>query len=111
MAHIIVSVTSLDCAHKLRRHYLLPAELGETFLSVLPPEKLKINRFSQRCSGARDHFVLDEPGHYHISGVLGGDRLVVTYGKPGGSVDPSLIEMIEALLTRVFQAELVQRAA
>ena len=90
---------TLDCASKVRIHYLLPEPLPDVFRELFPGAEVRVDAFSRLVRGARDHFAVSRPGVFHASGVVGEPRLVVTYGKPGGAPPVQAIEEIEGALT------------
>ncbi|TPV95973.1 MAG: hypothetical protein B7733_07195 [Myxococcales bacterium FL481] len=80
LAGAVRAVRTLDCASKLRIHYFAACGVGRSFLAQFPPDLVVVHAFSKRVQGARDHFVVDRPD-VHISGVIGGNRIVVTFRK------------------------------
>src|SRR5262245_29360814 len=78
---VIRACTTLDCANKLRVHYILPRVLSHAFLSLFPEAEVTVQAFSTHVPGARDHFTIVARGAMRAAGALGDNRLVVTYGK------------------------------
>jgi len=92
------AVHTLDCATKLRIHYLLPSPLPDAFRARFPGARVTLDAFSRLVAGARDHFTVSRPAVFHASGVVGEARLVVTYGKPNGDPPVEAVAEVEAVL-------------
>jgi hypothetical protein len=107
----IVALETLDCAHKVRVHYLLPQPLTPDLTQAFPEAEVRLDAFSRLVAGARDHLAFVSEGHYHAAGVIGSQRLVVTYGKPLASRPQATIDAVEAALCQTFGAELQRRKA
>jgi hypothetical protein len=95
-----VAFTTLDCAYKLRIHYVLPTAITESFLSHFPEHSATVHRFSSFVRGAKDHFTLVREGRVHISGVFGDTKLVVTYSKAKVKSCAAEMESLAATLQR-----------
>lgn len=76
-----VACKTLDCANKLRVHYFVPRPLARDFLACFPDDHVTMNEFSQYVAGAKDHFSILRHNRVHAGGVMGEQRLVVTYLK------------------------------
>lgn len=98
MAEGTRAIHTLDCATKLRIHYLLPAPLPDAFRTSFPGAKVTVDAFSRLVAGAKDHFSVSRPGLFRASGVVGEARLVVTYGKPTGENPVEAVAEVESAL-------------
>jgi hypothetical protein len=84
----------------VRVHYLLPTALREDFLLLFPAEQVRVQRFSQMVAGAKDHFTVTHEDRLYVAGVLGENKLVVTFGKSAWQWSPAEIVAFEAVLER-----------
>jgi hypothetical protein len=96
---IVHACTTLDCASKLRVHYILPRPLSHAFLSLFAESEVSIQAFSRHVPGARDHFTVVQRGAMRAAGALGDNKLVVTYGKAGGIEHEACREALEGKLS------------
>lgn len=87
----VLAFETLDCASKLRIHYLLPRALEVELCQGLAARDerllLDVQAFSLLVAGAKDHVTVRRPHDLRVAGVLGEPRLVATYGK-GEDADP-----------------------
>jgi len=87
----VLAFETLDCASKLRIHYLLPSPLQVGLCRALSARDerllLDVQAFSQHVAGAKDHVTVRRPHDLRVAGVLGEPRLVATYAK-GEDMDP-----------------------
>lgn len=88
----------LDCASKVRIHYLVEAPLSGQLFQLFPDAEVTVEEFSRRVAGAKDHFTIVGGGRFRAAGVMGGDRLVVTYAKAGAARPEDAIAAFEARL-------------
>lgn len=89
---------TLDCASKVRIHYLLAQPLSARVLSLFPADSIEIQAFSQMVAGAKDHVTIRLGDSVRATGVLGETKLVVTYGKVRGDRPETEINHFESLL-------------
>ncbi|MFT7486913.1 MAG: hypothetical protein ACI9F9_002770 [Candidatus Paceibacteria bacterium] len=80
---------TLDCAQTFRVHYYLPRIVAAKILEGMPTSELEIQEFSKLVDGAKNHFRAASGKLWSATGVMGGRKLVVTYGKFGGGDDCS----------------------
>jgi hypothetical protein len=97
---VVRAYQTLDCASKVRVHYLLPAAVTRDFLELFPDAQVSVQEFSRLVRGAKDHFIILRSERLRAAGVLGESRLVVTYGKPQEERPEEEISAFEARLTR-----------
>lgn len=97
---MIRAYETLDCASKVRVHYLLPVAVTPELLARIPDAQVSVQEFSKLAKGAKDHFTLLREGRVRAAGVLGENRLVVTYGK--------LLEQRPVEEIATFEAQLVE---
>ena len=95
---MIKAYKTLDCAKKVRVHYLLPRWLDESFAELFPDAQVTVQRFSRFVNGAKDHLTVTCDDRFRAAGVLGASRLVVTYGKTAWQWSPAEIVAFEARL-------------
>lgn len=81
MVVIVRAVRTLDCANKVRIHYLLAQPITRRFLARFRDATVDVQDFSKRVAGAKDHFAVNLGNRVRASGVLGEAKMVVTYGK------------------------------
>lgn len=68
-----------------------------------PAAEIEVQRFSEFVAGAHDHITVRRRQAFAAAGTLGGDRLVVTYGKLLEHERPvEVIELIETLIASAF---------
>ncbi|MCA8943242.1 MAG: hypothetical protein KDB80_11835 [Planctomycetes bacterium] len=91
---------TLDCAHKLRVRFYLPRAIDLPFVESLPGSVEGVEEFSRIVAGARDLVRFVDDGCFSGSAVLGGNLLVVTFGKFADDADPeafdSFVDTLEA---------------
>ena len=81
---IIRAFRTLDCARKVRIHYLLPEPLSGPLLERVVEANITRKEFSRMVAGAKDHLsYTHERPQWHAAGVDGENKLVVTFGKLG----------------------------
>jgi hypothetical protein len=108
---VVRAFKTLDCAKKVRIHYLLDAPLSPDFLQLFPDAECSIQRFSSFVVGARDHFTVVKQNRLHVAGVMGEARLVATFGKSAWQWSPAEIDEFEARLVAAGFGELVRHAS
>lgn len=104
MSVAILAVETLDCAHKLRVHYVLPDPLAQALCARFPDADVRVDAFSQLVQGAKDHLRFGRKHAFEAAGVLGETRLVVTYGKPLAARPTETVEAVEAALSAQYRA-------
>lgn len=72
-----------DCAFQLRVAYRLPRPVSLEELDEVVEGEVELQAFSQQIQGARDVFRFRLSDASLVTGVVGGDELIVTYGKLG----------------------------
>ena len=72
---------TLDCASKVRVHYLLAQPVSLQSLSVFPEDSIEVSEFSRQVQGAKDHFTVTLGSSVRAAGGVGECKMVVTYGK------------------------------
>ncbi|HBP20052.1 MAG TPA: hypothetical protein DEA08_19970 [Planctomycetes bacterium] len=102
----VLAFETLDCASKLRIHYLLPLELELGLCEALAARDerllLDVQAFSKLVAGAKDHVTVRRPHDLRVAGVLGEPRLVATYAK-GERMDPQGAQaLVEGFLAERF---------
>ncbi|MFQ5452585.1 MAG: hypothetical protein ACE5D6_00155 [Candidatus Zixiibacteriota bacterium] len=70
---------STDCTDKIRVYYRFDKPFSDIFLNLFPDAQTKIDEFSKKVKGAKDHFIILYLGQLYASGVFGDNTLVVTY--------------------------------
>lgn len=98
MPSIVQAVRTLDCANKVRIHYLLAQPLTSEFFGSFPEATIEVQEFSKCVAGAKDHFSITVSNRFRAAGVMGEPRMVVTFGKLGDvSADASIEEFEQRL--------------
>ena len=106
----VTAVRTLDCAHKLRVRYLLPRPLDRELLESLGPGELRVQAFSLKVQGARDHLALiDEERNLRAAGVDGEGLLTVTFGKLGREAHEGVVADFESLLVQLLGVPIAPR--
>lgn len=79
---VVLAVTTLDCARRLRVRYRLPVVVDATVLAVIGAGLvLEIQPFSRFVAGARDHAILTGATHTRVTTVIGERMLVATFAR------------------------------
>ena len=78
---MIRAVRTLDCAKKVRIHYLLPRPFLLDDLHAFSDAVVTVREFSRYVAGAKDHVDIVKHGELAAAAVVGENRLVVTFGK------------------------------
>ena len=98
MPAIIGAFRTLDCANKVRIHYVLAQPITPRLLTRIPNVNLTIQEFSRMVPDAKDHFVATLGLRLRATGTVGESKMVVTYGKTeGDSVDDNIHEFEKQL--------------
>jgi hypothetical protein len=106
----VVVVETLDCAHRVRRHYFLPHPLSASLSVHFPEAEVCLQEFSRFVAGAKDHLSWTAPS-FRAAGVVGEERLVVTFGKVAGLRPTEEMAHFEARLCHALgEAKLLLRA-
>jgi hypothetical protein len=103
----IKAFETLDCASKVRIHYLLAQPLDSGFLARFEGASLRIEAFSKIVAGAKDHFTLEWAGAARATGVIGERKIVVTFGKVDLTRPVQTIAQFEQRLARLAQDTVV----
>lgn len=80
------AVPTLDCARKLRIHYLLPRPLTHAWVERLADLDVTLRDFSHFVAGGKQHVEIRSGEDLFASGVIGRCRMVATYRR-GAQVD------------------------
>lgn len=97
-------------------HYFMPVPIDDALLALFDDAQVEVQFFSKFVKGAKDHFTVTGTD-FHASGVLGENRLIVTFAKLDPDADPVCISAFELRLTRagnwgpIERPELEQRSA
>ncbi|MCR4318256.1 MAG: hypothetical protein NUW37_18085 [Planctomycetes bacterium] len=89
---------TLDCDTKLRVHYHFPFEITRVWFDSLSLENVRaeIGEFSKFVPGAKDHLKFSRGRILSAGGVLGENRLMVTYSKVGAHDVSAMVREIES---------------
>lgn len=101
-ALFVRAVRTLDCARKLRVHYLLPRAVDDAWLESLGDVDVRVTDFSRYVAGAKKQFELRLGDDLYASGVVGQSRIVATFGKLGRTAHENLVHVFDALLVQHF---------
>lgn len=91
-----------DCATRTRIVYRAERPLTEDDGGWLPEATRTLSPFSSFVAGAKDHLRLTLGSELEASFAVGGDELVVAYGKLGTKVPMGLVRVVEARLAAWF---------
>ena len=95
---LVKAYKTLDCANKVRIHYLLAQPISRDLFSFFPNADLSVQEFSNYVAGANDHFTLTIGNRVRATGVISEPKLVVTYAKADRDNSSEYIEQFEACL-------------
>jgi len=98
---------TLDCASKVRIHYLLTQPITLQQLQIFPPETLSVQAFSKQVKGAKDHFTISLNLNTRVTGVIGEMKIITTFGKTTQHRPVNDIQQFEALLMQLDPQEIV----
>ncbi len=98
----LVARPGLDCATRRRVVYRAERPLDASDGDFLPGATRTLTAFSAVVEGARDHLRLTLGSHVEASFVIGGDEIVVAYGKLGGTAPEPVIAAVESRLAERF---------
>lgn len=102
----VLALETLDCASKLRIHYLLPVPLSLELCEALAARderlRLEVQAFSEHVVGAKDHATVRRAHDLRAAGVLGEPRLVATYAKGEGADPEGGRGLVEGFLRERF---------
>ncbi len=79
----VKAVRTLDCAAKVRIHYILPCPIERQWVTIFSGATVEIHEFSKITKGAQDMFAMKFAQNYRAAGVLGERKITVTFGKLG----------------------------
>ncbi len=80
-ARTIVAMQSLDCPTKVRIYYRFPSPLTKAVFDLFPGARVIIKKTGNRRSGTSNSFKIMDKDILYAEGVIGADKLVVTYWK------------------------------
>lgn len=95
---LIKAFQTLDCANKVRIHYLLAQPISNQLFEHFPSADISIQAFSKQLEGAKDHFTLTIGTRVRATGIIGELKLVVTYAKAKQQKSSEDIEYFERCL-------------
>lgn len=102
---------TLDCASKVRVHYLLPRALDEAFVEAFAGDDVTWRRFSELVAGAKDQFEIRRGSELRVAGVVGDARLTATFGKSNGAAQAeAIVAGFEQVLAGLFGRVVTQAA-
>ena len=97
---IVNKIVLRNCSHKLRVRYHLNTPFHERDLERFAEARIYINEFSSNTSVAKDQFVVEKVGAYHMTGLLGERDLIATYEKTGNDLQYLVLALEAKLLDR-----------
>ncbi len=106
---IILALERKDCASKKRIIYHLPEPLDAEFLRLFHRAEIRIDRFSEILSGARDHFSITFANMAFATGVIGEKSLVFTVWEPHLQEAREIIDSVERVLMQRFSCQVDRR--